>query len=258
MAAASLPEPVPDPVYEIIAHRGFSARAPENTLASLEAALAAGAPAVEFDVQVAACGTPVLFHDGMLGRTTDGVGPLRKRTLAQLKRLDAGSWYSTEFAGETIPSLEEALTTLRSRVGRVYLEIKGFRTLEDVDPMVAVVRETGTAGEVVYISLNWSTLDRVRGQDPHAAVGYVIENAERCDDAMERARGDARALLDFRASLLLDDPGLAERAMRQRSDMAVWTVDDPADAEVLAALGVRRFTTNEVEDLLAWSVRPSS
>jgi glycerophosphoryl diester phosphodiesterase len=247
---------VSDSAYEIIAHRGFSARAPENTLASLEAAMAAGARAVEFDVQVAACGTPVLFHDGMLSRTTDGAGPLRKRTLAQLKRLDAGSWYSAEFAGETIPSLEEALTTLRGRVGRVYLEIKGFHELEDVDHMVAVVRATGTSGEVVYISLNWTTIDRVRGQDPQAPVAYVIDHAERCDEAFERARGDASALLDFRASLILDDPGLARRAKRQDSDMVVWTVNDPVEAGVLAELGVRRFTTNEVEALLAWAARP--
>jgi len=255
VAAASLPEPVLHASYEIIAHRGFSARAPENTVASLEAALAAGAEAVEFDVQVAACGTPVLFHDAMLSRTTDGVGPLRKRTLAQLKQLDAGSWYSNEFVGETIPSLPEALTALRRRVKRVYLEVKGFRELEDVDRMVAVVHETGMSSEVVYISLNWTTIDRVRGQDPQAAVGYVIDHPERCDEAFERARGDARALLDFRASLILDDPRLAERAVRQNSDTAVWTVDDPVEAGTLAGHGIRRFTTNQVGALLAWVAR---
>jgi glycerophosphoryl diester phosphodiesterase len=79
---------------EIIAHRGYSGRAPENTLAALEAAVAAGADAVEFDLHTAACGTPVLFHDGMLSRTTNGVGPVRRRTLEQLKTLDAGKWFA--------------------------------------------------------------------------------------------------------------------------------------------------------------------
>jgi len=241
------------PGIEIIAHRGFSGRAPENTIAALEAAWVAGAHAVEFDVHVAACGTPVLFHDAMLSRTTDGVGPLRKRTLAQLKELDAGSWFSQEFAGERIPSLEEALTRLRGRVGRVYLEVKGFRDLEDVDRMVDVVHRADMTGEVIYISLNWTTLDRVRGHDAHAPVGYVIDHAPRCEEALARARGDARALLDFRASLVVEDPDLARRAAAQGSDVAVWTVDDPAIAGALADHGVRRFTTNQVGVLLAWA-----
>ena len=78
---------------EIIAHRGYSAVAPENTLAAVERALEAGADAVEWDVHVAACGTPVLIHDASLGRTTNGFGPVRRRSLSQLQALDAGSWF---------------------------------------------------------------------------------------------------------------------------------------------------------------------
>src|SRR3990170_1715594 len=118
---------------QIIAHRGYSARAPENTLAALEAAVAAGADAVEFDLHTAACGTPVLFHDAMLSRTTNGVGPLRRRTLDQLKALDAGKWFSPDFAGERIPSFEETLRALKGRTGTIYAEVKGFRELEDTD-----------------------------------------------------------------------------------------------------------------------------
>ena len=76
-------------MVEIIGHRGYAAAAPENTLASLEAALTAGARAVEFDLHVASCGTPVLFHDVNLGRTTNGVGPVRRLTLGQLQAMDA-------------------------------------------------------------------------------------------------------------------------------------------------------------------------
>ena len=72
-----------DGSHEIIAHRGFSARAPENTLSAMDAAISAGADALEWDVQVAACGTPVLFHDSHLGRTSNGVGPLRRRVMCR-------------------------------------------------------------------------------------------------------------------------------------------------------------------------------
>ena len=76
---------------EIIGHRGYASRAPENTLVSLEAALRAGARAVEFDVHVASCGTPVVIHDETLDRTTDGEGPVLRQTVEQLRTLDAGS-----------------------------------------------------------------------------------------------------------------------------------------------------------------------
>ena len=74
---------------EVIAHRGYSSRAPENTLAAIDLAIEAGADAIEFDVHTAGDGNPVLFHDPMLGRTTNGVGPVRRRTIEQLKNLDA-------------------------------------------------------------------------------------------------------------------------------------------------------------------------
>lgn len=237
---------------EIIAHRGYSAVAPENTLASLEAALAAGADAVEFDVHTAACGTPVLFHDAMLSRTTNGVGPLSRRTLGQLKALDAGKWFGPDFAGERIPSLEEALRALKGRVGRVYAEVKGFRELEDLDRMVRLTREAGMLGEVLFISMNWTLLDRMRGQEPGLSIGYVVEEASRADEALQRSHGDAGAILDFRADLVAEDPSILERSRAQGTDVAVWTVDDPADASRLLDLGVRRITTNQVAALLAW------
>ncbi len=237
---------------EIIAHRGFSARAPENTLAAMEAAVAAGADAVEFDIHTAACGTPVLFHDTRLSRTTNGVGPVRRRTFTQLEALDAGKWFSPDFIGERIPSLQEALEALDGRIGRIYAEVKGFRELEDLDRIVRLTREAGMLDDVVFISLNWTLLDRMRSQRPDLAIGYIVDEVGKVDEALDRARGDARALIDFRAELLLDDLTRAERCADAGIDMAVWTVDEPSQASRLYDLGVRRITTNQVESLLAW------
>jgi len=237
---------------EIIAHRGFSAVAPENTLAALEAALEAGADAVEFDIHTAACGTPVLFHDSMLSRTTNGVGPVRRRTLEQLKTLDAGKWFSPAFAGERIPSLEEAFRALKGRVPRIYAEVKGFRELEDLDRMVRIAGDAGMLGQVTFISMNWTLLDRMRGQEPALAIGYVVDEAGTAEEVLRRCAGDPAALLDLRGDLVAADPTLASRAREQGTDVAVWTVDDPADAARLLELGVRRFTTNQVARLLEW------
>lgn len=237
---------------EIIAHRGYSARAPENTLAALEAAYQAGADAVEFDLHTAACGTPVLFHDAMLSRTTNGVGPVRRRTFAQLARLDAGGWFSQEFAGERIPSLDEALELCRGRPGRVYAEVKGFREMEDLDRMVGLTREADMLDRVVFIAMNWTILDRMRGQEPALSIGYIVDEAGEAPEALERATGDAGAVVDYRAALLVEDPELARRTLDAGIEPVVWTVDSTEEASLLAELGVRRFTTNRVSELLGW------
>ncbi|MFQ5537104.1 MAG: glycerophosphodiester phosphodiesterase [Gemmatimonadota bacterium] len=242
----------PPAEIEIIAHRGYSARAPENTLAALRAAMEAGADAVEFDLHTAACGTPVLFHDAMLSRTTNGVGPLRRRTLGQLKGLDAGKWFAPEFAGERIPTFQEALELVKGRVGRVYAEVKGFRELEDLDRMVRIARDAGMLAEVVFISMNWTLLDRMRGQEPALNIGYIVDEESEISEARTRAQGDTAALLDFKAQLLLDHPEVARQVAESGIDMAVWTVNDAETASALYDGGVRRFTTNEVDALLAW------
>lgn len=237
---------------EIIAHRGFSARAPENTLAALEAALDVGAESAEFDVQTAACGTPVLFHDPMLGRTTNGVGPLRRRPLGQLKALDAGSWFHPSFAGESIPTLEEALVLLRGHVRRVYQDIKGYREMEDLDRMVAITRELEMADVTVFISGDWVVLNRLRSVAPEIQRAYLVESQAVLLEALDRAVVDEGSLLDLEVGVALANPSVVEEALREGVEVAAWTVDDPSTAERAVAAGVSRITTNEVARILAW------
>ncbi len=237
---------------EVIAHRGFSARAPENTLAALEAAFSAGADAVEFDIHTAACGTPVLFHDTMLSRTTNGVGPIKRRTLAQLKKLDAGAWFSPEFVGEPVPSLEEAFAACSGRFDTIYAEVKGFREFEDLDRMIRIARSVGVLEQTVFIAMNWTLLDRMRSQQSDLRIGYIVEEPSRVDDALRRAHGDERALVDLDGRILLDDPVQSARFRVASIPMAVWTIDDPVQASRLLEMGVPRITTNQVDTLLAW------
>jgi len=241
-----------DGPVEIIAHRGFSARAPENTLAAIDAAIAAGADAIEFDLHTGGDGNPVLFHDAMLSRTTNGVGPVRRRTLGQLKALDAGTWFSPDFAGERIPAFREALEHIGDRIPRIYAEVKGFREMEDLDRMVRFATETGQRNRTVFIAMNWTLLDRMRSQDPSLQIGFVVDDAATIEDAFARATGDALALIDFRGDLIANDPSLMERANAAGIDVAVWCIDDPAQASQALQMGVKRITTNEVEALVEW------
>ena len=115
---------------KVIGHRGSSGTAPENTLLAFREASDAGAQAVEFDVVLARDGVPVVFHDETLDRTTDGMGPVWDHDVEELKRLDAGSWFLPQCAGEPIPTLEETLKLCASLGLRINVEIKPQPGLE--------------------------------------------------------------------------------------------------------------------------------
>jgi glycerophosphoryl diester phosphodiesterase len=245
----------PSGPVEIVAHRGYSARAPENTLVALKQAVEVGADALEFDLHVASDGTPHLFHDATLERTTDGEGRFRLATTEALARLDAGSWFDPAFAGEPVPTLSRVLDAVGGRVAKLYPEIKGYRTPDDVDTIVAIFVDSGLIDRTIFISMDWGALDRCRRTAPDACLGYIVESADRIDAGIERATGDPAALLDFDARLLLADPERAERASALSIPLAAWTVNRVADAARLLEMGVPRITTNEVEALLQWKAR---
>ncbi len=240
------------PPIQIIAHRGYSQVAPENTLAAIRAAVEAGAEAVEFDVQAAACGTPVLFHDPMLGRTTNGVGPLRRRPLGHLTALDAGSWHSAEFAGESIPTQEAALAVLAGKVRQVYQDIKGYREMEDLDRMVRITRTAGMGPFTIFVSGDWVILNRLRQVAPEIRRAYLAGTPEQFSDALDRSVVDEGSLLSVEIGLALSTPGGIQEARRAGVEMVTWTVNDPEKAREAVAAGIRRITTDRVRDLLEW------
>jgi glycerophosphoryl diester phosphodiesterase len=108
---------------QVIAHRGASSDCPENTLASTQRAIEVGAHIIEVDVRTARTGELVLSHDAKVDRTTNGKGNVNDLTLAELKSLDAGSWYDPRFRGEKIPTLAEVLTMCKGKA-RVLLDLK--------------------------------------------------------------------------------------------------------------------------------------
>lgn len=240
---------------EIIAHRGFSAEAPENTVAALRAGIEAGADAVEFDLHTARDGIPVLLHDEKLRRTTGGRGKVTDHTADELGGLDAGSWFGSAFAGEPVPTLEAALDTVAPAGVRIYAEIKGVRSRDDLNGVAAVVADAGLAESTVFISMDWEALDRIRDAVPEALVGFIVDKRRRAEAALRRARGDGRALLDFDARILLRDPSWAELARADGVPLATWTVDSVDDAATLVDMGVPRITTNQVRRLVEWRDR---
>ncbi len=237
---------------EVIAHRGYSARAPENTLAAMELALEVGADALEFDIRTARDGTPFLFHDASLSRTTNATGAIQDWSPERLAQLDAGSWFDPRFENEPIPSLRHTLERVGPRVGRVYAEVKGYRKPSDLDRMVEIVIDAEMLERTVFISMDWGALARIRSVSRTAHIGYIVERAARTNEGMARAGGDPHALLDFDARVLLADPYVAERARAASIELATWTVNRMDEAARLVAMGVPRITTNEVRTLVDW------
>ena len=123
---------------QVIGHRGAAAAAPENTLASIRKAKELGASWIEFDVKLTRDGQAILFHDDRLERTTDGRGAVAATTLAEIKRLDAGSWFGPAFRGEPVPTFDEALMLCAELGLGINVEIKPCRRREAETAAVAM------------------------------------------------------------------------------------------------------------------------
>lgn len=166
-----------------IAHRGFSAAAPENTLAAFSRAIQAGSDLVEMDLRLSRDAQVIVFHDRELDRTTDGEGPAGERTLAQLKELDAGSWFSPEFAGEKIPTLDEVLELFAPTRTGLYLELKIDRGEENVReelvPRVLNVLAGRAVPERLFLaSFDHPALRLVRSLGPGLPTGLIFGEKE--------------------------------------------------------------------------------
>ncbi len=235
---------------ELIAHRGLAARAPENTLAALRLALEARADALEWDVQPSADGVPVVLHDETVDRTTNGSGRADALSLAELRSLDAGSWYGPSFAGQPVPSLAEALALTAGRCARVYPELKPGMAPRVVARVVHEIDAYGWSTGATVISLDWTVLDEVRRLSA-LRIGFVVGEAGDFDRALELAVRDGNAIVDPDRRILLDDPERAAIAVRRDVGISTWTVNDPREARALLEMGVTGLTTDDVAALRA-------
>jgi len=153
--------------FFVIAHRGSSGIAPENTLAALRMAVDGGARMVELDVQFSKDNQTVVFHDAVLGRTTNGHGYVRNKSVAELRTLDAGSWFSYEFANERIPLFTEALEILKDRA-YLLIELKPLdehTSLADVEVLVHTVRSLNLGPYTLFASFDHATIRHVKSID---------------------------------------------------------------------------------------------
>jgi glycerophosphoryl diester phosphodiesterase len=142
-----------------VAHRGAALHAPENTLEAIEKAIEFGFDWVEIDVRYTSDGVPILMHDAVVGRTTNGSGWIHEQTSAELQTLDAGSWFSEEFAGTKVPTLEDALKLMQGKVCVIW-HAKALPRVEVVD----LFHKYGFTNGCVIIALTHAPKDEFEAQ----------------------------------------------------------------------------------------------
>ncbi|HKL80000.1 MAG TPA: glycerophosphodiester phosphodiesterase family protein [Mobilitalea sp.] len=137
----------------IVGHRGIRAFYPENTMISFEKAIEAGVDGIEMDINMTKDGHLVVVHDNSVDRTTNGFGLVQDMTLAELKRLDAGSYYSQEFSNEKIPTFEEFLDFVKDKNILLNVEIKDYR-LSVVDKTIKMLNDYNLSDSYVLACFN--------------------------------------------------------------------------------------------------------
>jgi glycerophosphoryl diester phosphodiesterase len=237
----------------VIAHRGFSGRAPENTSAAVRRAIEVKADMVEIDVLLSRDREVVVIHDDTLERTTDGKGPVAAHTLEEIRRLDAGSWFGEEFTGEKVPTLGEVLDLVRGRI-LLNVEIKGEAVTPEVeggvvDEVLRLVGERGMGEQVILSSFDPAALAQARQLDPK------IRTASLYNRKLHRGMGPLEVMTavgsqGFNLSARRLSRQIVRACHRHGRPVAVYTVDDPAKMRRLIDKGVDAIFTNRPDLML--------
>lgn len=230
---------------EIVAHRGASDDAPENTLAAVDEAVAQRADTVEVDVQRTADGELVLLHDATLARTTDveqvfpdrALAPVGAFTLAELRRLDAGSWFGPRFAGEQIPTLAELLDRTGDRAA-LLLELKDPALYDGIEGEVAAA--VAGAPRVAVQSFDHDAMRRFAGIAPDVEAGWLF-SARPTDAQLDAA---ATVADQVNPSSKVVDAALVTAVAQRGLTTGVYTVNEEADMRALIDAGVDRVITD--------------
>jgi len=231
----------------VIAHRGASGHAPENTLAAFRKAVSQGAAFIETDLQLSRDAHFVAIHDATVDRTTGGHAAVHDLTLAELRRLDAGSWFGSEFAGERIPTLEEILDFSKKHDVVFYLELKPSGSWGGEHALIGALRESGEIPRAVVISFDAAILESLRKIEPTLMTGLLYEG--QIEKPVERAVEIGARQLAVRGDLVT--PALLAAARKKDLQVVCWTVNHPAHMRLLIDAGVDGIMSDYPDRLVA-------
>ncbi|MEN7546308.1 glycerophosphodiester phosphodiesterase [Rapidithrix thailandica] len=225
----------------LVAHRGASFRAPENTLASVELAWKLGAKAVEIDVHLSKDGKIMVNHDKNTQRTGEKKLLIKEALSNDLRKLDVGSFKHKKYKGEQIPFLEEVMATVPED-GKLFIEVKcGPEVLETLKENIA---QSGKQGQMVIISFSKKVVTQAKAVLPEVPVYWLRGNykAHSLEEIIQIVKEHNLDGLDV--SYKLVTPAFAERMKQEKIAVFVYTVNDPELAQQLVDNGVQGITTD--------------
>jgi len=232
--------------YQLIAHRGYSAVAPENTLASFKAALEQQVWGVEFDIHISADGIPIIIHDTTVNRTSNGNGKVEEKTIAQLQSLNAGSWFHPRFAAETIPTLQQVLDLFSATPLNLYLELKSPQNWSELAVRDLVQMLEPWRDRAVIASFNHQFLNRFKHNYPQFFVGYALSDFQEYSlEYIDAIKTNADVLLPH-FSLILEESSLTQTLLNQQWEIIPWTVDELSIFQKLLSLKISKIITNNL------------
>jgi glycerophosphoryl diester phosphodiesterase len=235
----SLPQPI------LFAHRGASAHAPENTLAAFELALAQGADGIELDAKLSADGNVVVIHDPTVDRTTGAHGRVKDLSLAELRALDAGSFFSSNFNREKIPMLEEVFEAFGKRLF-INVELTNYNTPRDhlVESVCMLVKKFNLQRQVVFSSFYALNLSKALSYLSEVPCGLLAFPGWL--GAWARSFGFAFGKYAALHPNLKDvTPQQIQRVHRLKGRVHVWTVNAEEDMRRLFGWGVDAIFTDD-------------
>ncbi|MCX6354765.1 MAG: glycerophosphodiester phosphodiesterase family protein [Candidatus Aureabacteria bacterium] len=226
-----------------VAHRGYSSLYPENTILAFEKAIEERCDMLELDVQLTADGEIVVFHDFTLERTTDGSGELGRKTLAELRELDAGSWRGVRFAGQRIPTLRELLDCVRRRV-KLYIEIKAregieYKTLNErlCSTLAGLLSREAGGNELLLASFDSTCLRQMKELIPEFPRGLICFRMDALDGMPELVDW----ICPYRKNV---NSSLVRKIKEKGLKICPWTVDDAEEMSRLIGMEVDAIATN--------------
>ena len=230
----------------VIAHRGASSYAPENTLAAFDLALEMRVRHIELDVALTSDNHPVVIHDDKVDRTTNGSGLVTSHTLAALRQLDAGSWFGAQFEGERIPTFDDVLARYNGRV-HIHTEIKG-KSASLSERTADLIRKHGMERQVTVTSFQSVRLEETRAYAPELPTGWLVR--EVTDSIIAQAHAIGVSQLCPRADMVR--PELVHRLRAEGFVARAWGVGTEELMQRAVQAGVDGMTVNFPDKLIAY------
>ncbi len=233
----------------LIAHRGLSSQAPENTMAAFRLAINTGADGIETDAHLTLDGKIVLIHDENTMRTTGQNGAVARMSLAELRELDAGDWYDDCFADERIPELWQLLELLKPTNMVLNIELKNsierYPGLEQA--VLGEINRFGMINRIIFSSFNHASMALVKVLESKAETALLYDGVLH-EPAVYSRLCRADGLHPMRKTV---DEALARECRQAGLKLRPWTVDNPAEAERLTAYGVEAIISNSPDELFS-------